>query len=194
MKELFLSFIKSGAEAADLITDPSQKSQAYAELAKAVALTGNVIYTSAPAEGKESLKKSASKKRKQEKEQPQELETVENADLELNQEIAYEEAQPEQTEQPELIEEVAVQEEQPPLQEEEEQEIDMGDSEDFTGPYAVIKARSYINSYADVYPEIMLEYFKKFTQNQYDSLDDVNDDNAVGFAVYIKSSVEQQQQ
>lgn len=192
IKDLFIKSISEGMKAAEMIPDASNKATAYAELAKALALTGQVRNDkNAEAEpaGKESLKPEATKGRSKKKETPVVEETVEEIVEETPAEEVVEEAVEETVEEATQEEVEEVEE----LAQEAETEAAEISDEVFTEEWtdeslaALSDEIEFIGYLKENYEESTInECITAFSEGLFNTLDDINPLNIKGFVAYMQ--------
>jgi len=193
IKELFIKSITEGMKAAEMVSDASQKAQAYAALASALAETGlvkNKDNDVLEPIGKESLKLEATKgKGKKKAAAPVKPEVVEEVQEVVQEEpVAVEEVVVEEevivpvTTQEEVAIEVA---EEEAIQEASEPEL----TEEWTDESLANLANEieFIGYLKEAYDEEQInECINSFSEGLFNSLDDINPLNIKGFVAFMQ--------
>lgn len=176
INEIFVKVLNEGIQSANVISDPKDKSIAYAELAKAIAMTGLVSIGDKSeeidvTEAKEALREKAKPAKTKAKKQ--------EAEPEQQQEKASEEASNHQ-----------VQEES---SEKETTEITEEWTEEMIEMFK--EQLDFIRGLQEEYDEeIIDECVRNFSEGQFNSIDDITPLNIEGFAAYMKMLIEDAEQ
>lgn len=189
IKELFIKSITEGMKAAEMVSDASQKAQAYAALASALAETGLVKTKDSDVSepiGKESLKPEATKGRGKKKTaapaEPEVVEEVQEVPVQEVEEVVEEEVIVPVTQEEEVAVEVA---EEEAIQEASEPEL----TEEWTDEASAALADEieFIGYLKEAYDEDQInECIASFSEGLFNSLDDINPLNIKGFVAFMQ--------
>lgn len=189
IKDLFIKSISEGMKAAEMIPDASNKATAFAEIAKALALTGQVRNdkgVEAEPAGKDSLKPETSKGgRKKKKEEPVVVEeTVKEEPVVEEPTVEEPVVEETTTEDTEVVEE---------LNQEAEQEAAETSDDIYTEEWtdesleALSDEIGFIGYLKENYDEDAInECIAAFSEGLFNTLDDINPLNIKGFVSYMQ--------
>lgn len=203
IKELFIKSITEGMKAAEMVSDASQKAQAYAALASALAETGLVRSKEEQAEptGKEALKPEATKgkaKKKTVKEVETEVAPVEQEEVahevveettpveepvQEEEEVVAEAITPEETQAVETAEVEAI---------EEASEVELTEEWTDASLEALADEIQFIAYLKEAYDEEQInECIASFSEGLFNTLDDINPLNIKGFVAFMQCLIAQ---